>query len=162
QHHFIAIKYLYGTDQRAVTVIHHHGDNALGATALGREFGNLGALTVTTLRGGQNGATFFRYDQGDYALAIVQFDTAHTTGTTAHGTDIRLFETHRFTGIGHHQNILAAVGNGHAHQMIAVVQFTGNQAHGTRTAELVQRGFLYRTAGGDHKDEAVFAVFRHR
>src|SRR5690606_19142710 len=162
QHHFVAIKYLYGTDQRAVTVIHHHGDNALGATALGREFGNLGALTVTTLRRGQNGATFFRYDQGDYALAIVQFDTAHTTGTTAHGTDIRLFETHRFTGVGQHQNILRTVGNGHTDQVIAFVQFTGNQAHGTRTAELIQRGFLHRTACGDHEYETVIAVFIHR
>src|SRR5690606_28336860 len=86
QHHFVAIKYLYGTDQRAVTVIHHHGDNALSATALGREFGNLGALTVTTLRGGQNGATLFRHDQRNNTLAFIQFDTTHTAGTTAHRT----------------------------------------------------------------------------
>src|SRR5690606_23669560 len=162
QHHFVAIKYLYGTDQRAVTVIHHHGDNTLGTTAFGREFGDVSTLAITTLRGGQNGATFFRNDQRNNTLAFIQFDTTDTTGTTAHGTHIGLFEAYRFTSVGQHQNILRTVGNSHAHQVIAFIQFTGNQTHRTRTAELVQRGFLYRTAGGDHKDEAVFAVFRHR
>src|SRR5690554_2964033 len=64
QHDVFTTKHLGGPHQHTVALVHHHADHTLGATALGRELVNAGALAVTLHGRRQQLTAQLRHDQG--------------------------------------------------------------------------------------------------
>ena len=69
EHQFIAIEHLQRRHQFAVALTGLHGDDALGAPSLNREFAEPSALAVAPGAGGEQQPVLVRDDQGDHPLA---------------------------------------------------------------------------------------------
>ena len=126
-----------------------------------RIFADRGALAVTVL-GHRQHVALRGDDERHHPVPVLQPDAPDTAGGAAHGAHPLLVETHRLAGAAEEQDVLAAIGDGHAHQLVAVAQIDRDDAAGARTGEGFQRRLLDHAGTGGHEDVAVAFVVAHR
>ena len=160
QHDVLVAEHLGGAHQRAVALVDHHADHALGAPTLGGELAQIGALAVAVLGRGQHLPAFLRHHQGDHFLAFGHFHATHPAGGAAHHPDLGFLEADHFAVAGHQHHVFVALGNGHVDQVLAFLQTHGDQAVAARLGELGQLGAFDHAVGDRHEDERPFGGLR--
>ena len=162
QHQFIALEYLHGAHHVAVAVVGPHGDHALGAAALDREFADARPLAVTVGACREYEAVLARNDERDHPVAPPQADASHTARRAPHGPHIGFLESRGLSRTRGEQHVAMPVGDGGAHQGVALFQNQGDQPARPRTGEMRQLGLLDGSIGRRHEHEVAVVVFPHR
>ena len=91
----------------------------------------------------------------DHLVVVGQVHAAHAAGDAPHGADILLVEADGLAVLGGQEDILAAVGQGHGDQLVAIVQLDGDDAAAADVGVLDQRGLLDHAVAGGHEQEGV-------
>ena len=138
-----------------------YADHALATAAADGEFAEPGALAVAVF-GRCKDRTVRGDDQRDQLVPGRQPDAPDTRRQPAHWPDVFLVEANGFTRTRIQQDILAAIGDRHADQVIAVSQVEGDDAIGARSGKRAERRFLYGTVAGCHEDKSIFGKFLDR
>src|SRR6266853_1926130 len=82
------------------------------------------------------------------APIVAQFDTAHAGGLAAHGSYFVLEEPDCLPARREQQDVLRAVRDRHAHQLVALIEGDRNDAAGPGPGEQRQRGLLHGAQAG--------------
>ena len=132
------------------------GDHALGATPVAGVFGDAGALAVAVFGGGEHALLLILGDQhGNHALAIFQVHAFDAARLAAMGGHFVLVKTYRFATVGKQHDVVLAVGDGRADQVVALVQVDRNNADLARVVEVVQWSLLDDAHGRGHEHKLV-------
>ena len=141
----------HGADLRAVALGAADGPQALAAAPLGRELFHRGALAVAVL-GHRKHRARAGDEQGDDVLTRLQGDAAHALGVAPGGAHVGLAEAHRLARGGEEHQLLLAVGEGDADEVVVVGQVHGDDAARQGAGEGAQRGLLDHALVGGHED----------
>ena len=158
QHDLVTGMHLHGADEPPVALTGLHGDHALRGAPLQGKLVHTGTLAITVLAGGKHLAAFQRDDQRDHAVTAKQTDAAHAARGSAHRAHIAFLEAHRLAGARHQHHIGVPIRDGGPDQRVAFLELERDQSRGSRTRELLERGFLHGAVTGRHEDETVVKI----
>ncbi len=98
----------------------------------------------------------------DHVIVLGQIHAVHAAGLAAHGAHFRLAEQDGLAVMAGQENHLLAVGQLDADQFVIAIQIDGDDARGTRIAELGERGLLHRAVARREENKAagLFEVAR--
>ena len=152
QHDFVVGMHQRGGHDLAVALTLLNRDHAFGSAAMARVLGDAGALAIAVGRGGQHALFLVAgHQHGDHALAVVQHHAAHAARVAAHRAHVVFIEAHRFAAIAEQHDIVLAVRQGRADQVVARIEIDSDDAGLARIAELAERRLLDRTHAGRHE-----------
>src|SRR5688572_28987029 len=98
-------------------------DHALRAAPVARVLGDRRALAVAVLGRREHAlALVLGHQERDHLAAFCEVHPADPAGASAHGPHVVLVEPHRLALVGEEHHVVLAVGDGHAHEPVALVQ----------------------------------------
>ena len=163
QHHLVLLFHQHRADETAVAIARVDRDHALGAAAMASVLGNRRALAEAVLGRGQHGLNFiFGHQHRDHALALFQHHAAHAARHAPGGAHIVFLEAHRLAGIGEQHHVVLAVGDGHADEEIAFVEFGRDDALAARIGKRRQRCLFHRSLRSGHEYVMSVVELFHR
>ena len=157
----VPLEYLHRTYQGAVARGCLQAYHALATPTLNRVIIQSAHLAVAVVAGHQNLAVIGRDHQGNHLFLCLELDAPHASGGPRHSTNIRLLEANRLAARAKQHHIGTAIGDGGAHQGIALFQPYGNQPSAAWPGKIHERGLLHRAIKRRHEYVLIFTVLRH-
>src|SRR5256886_4738353 len=142
-HQLVVGEHLFERDDVAGLVRALQGDDTASAAVLHAVLVELGALAHPLFRDGEQRRLASHHDHVDHVVLLVELDPFHAGRRAPHVAHVLLVEADAHAVTGGEHDVVAAVGDLHVDQLVALLDVDGADPHPARIAELGEPRLLH-------------------
>ena len=143
EHHLVALAHDAGAGEASLALDELRGLDPHRAAALDRILGDAGALAPPVLGDDEQIGVVGGDVDLDHLVVAPELHAGDARGGTAHGAHVALVESDGLAETGHHQDVVVAVGEANADQLVALAHLESDDPVGLqRSVVLKERSLL--------------------